>query len=61
MSSTEGQGVFAVRWTDYEPPQVGGVMRIRIRTRDKWSIGRNPLDSVDYGILCTVIEGVLRG
>lgn len=39
-----GPGVFAVRWTHSELPQGGGVMRIRIRTRDKWSIGRNSLD-----------------
>ena len=44
MCSTEGQGVLAVRWTDCEPPYGGGVMRIRIRTRDTWSIGRNSLD-----------------
>jgi hypothetical protein len=44
ICSTEGQGVFAVRWTDSKLPQGGGVMRIRIRTYDKWSIGRNSLD-----------------
>ena len=35
-------------------------MRIRIRTRDKWSTGRNSLHTIDYGILFTIIEGVLR-
>ena len=29
---------------NFEPPQGGGVMRIRIRTPDTWSIGRNSLD-----------------
>ena len=36
-------------------------MSIRIRTRDKWSIGRKSLKSVDYGVLFTTIDGVLRG
>jgi hypothetical protein len=40
------QGLTGVRspLENFEPPQGGGVMRIRIRTRDKWSIGRNSLD-----------------
>jgi hypothetical protein len=42
MYSTEGQGVFAVRWTDCERPYGGGVMRIRIRTQ--WSIRHSLLN-----------------
>ena len=34
-------------------------MRIRIRTRDTWSIGRNALDYRRLWI-STIIEGVLR-
>ena len=59
MCSTEGQGVFAVRWTDCEPPYGGGIMRIRIRTRDTWSIGRNLLDNRRLSILFA--PGILRG
>jgi hypothetical protein len=40
----EGQGVFAVCWTDFEPLYGGGVMRICIRTRDTWSIRHNLLN-----------------
>ncbi len=36
-------------------------MQIRIRTRDKWSIGATHWTTVDYGILLTTIDGVLRG
>ena len=38
-----GRGAFAFRWTDFDPPQGGGVMPIRMRTRDKWSHTLNSL------------------